>query len=96
MVIIEPPAPPGTIFVKAVLCPVVIGVLDEHDNQKSIPNFIYVVDCLLACMQAHTLRLLTACIKAIFVVLGFTDDRVHQSHLPMNMWVGTHVGHRVV
>ena len=96
MVIIEPPAPPGTVFVKAVLCPVVMGVLDRNGDQKQIPNFIYVDDCLLACMRAYTLRLLSACIEAIFVVLGFPNERVRQSHLAMNKWVGTHVGHRVV
>ena len=96
MAIIESPAPPGTVFVGTVLCPVVTGVLDKQGNQKPIPNFIYVDDCILACMQAYTLQLLAACIEAIFVVIRFTDNRVHQSHLAVNKWVGTHVGHRVV
>ena len=93
MVIIELPAPPGTDFVKAVLCLVMTGVLDEDGNQKLIPNSIYVDDCLLACMRAYTLRLLSACTEAIFVVLGFPNESVHQSHLAMNKWVGTHIGH---
>ena len=95
MVIIDPPVPPGTIFIKAILCPVVTGVLDKEGNQKLIPNFIYVDDCLLTCMRTYTLRLLAACIEAIFMVFSFPDDRVRQSHLAMNKCVGTHVGNQV-
>ena len=47
-------------------------------------------------MRAFTLRLLAACTEAIFVVLGFPDDRILPSHLVMNKWVCTHIGHIVV
>ena len=96
LVVLEPPSPPGTTFVRATICPIVTGVIDETGNQMPIPNFIYVDDCLLACVRAYTTRMLAGCIEAIFVVLGFPNLKVRQSHLAMNKWIGTHVGHRVV
>ena len=50
LVIIEPPTLAGTTFTLAVKCQLNPGVLDQQGDQKPIPNYIYVDNCLLACI----------------------------------------------
>ena len=94
LITIEPPAPPGTTFTKAVKCEINPGVLDDDGNQKPIPNFIYVDDCLLACIRRYTLGFLAAVVEAIFVVLGQPDVNSRQCPLALDKWTGMSVGHR--
>ena len=96
LVVIEPPAPPGTIFTLAVKDQLNPGVLDHQGNQKPIPNYIYVDDCLLACIRVYTLQLLAACIEAIFVVLGEPNTSLRRCPLSLDKWTGLHVGHRTI
>ncbi|KAL7526106.1 hypothetical protein ACHAXR_001323, partial [Thalassiosira sp. AJA248-18] len=96
MITIAPPAPEGTEFVKAVPCEINKGVLDEQGNQKPIPNFIYVDDCLLASVRRYTRRALAGCIEAIFVVLGYPATLVRQCPLAINKWRGMQVGHEII
>lgn len=95
LIIIEPPAPPGTKFTKAVKCEINQGVLDENGNQKPLPNFIYVDDCLLASVRKYTLGFLAAVIEAIFAVLGEPDVSKRQCPLALDKWIGMSVGHRI-
>ncbi|KAL7529165.1 hypothetical protein ACHAXR_005018 [Thalassiosira sp. AJA248-18] len=80
----------------SVPCEINKGVLDEEGNQKPIPNFIYVDDCLLASVRRYTRRALAGCIEAIFVVLGYPATLVRQCPLAINKWRGMHVGHEIV
>jgi hypothetical protein len=95
LIILEPPAPPGTKFTKAVKCEINQGVLDENGNQKPLPNFIYVDDCLLASIRKYTLGFLAAVIEAIFAVLGEPDVAKRQCPLALDKWIGMSVGHRI-
>ena len=96
MITIASPPPSDTTFVQAVACSQNPGVLDEDGNQKPIANYIYVDDCLLACMWAFTRNMLAGCIEAIFVVLGDPDTTRRQCSLAINKWEGMHVCHRIV
>ena len=96
MISFEEPAPAGTNFVIAPKCELNPGVLDENGNQRPIPTFIFVDDCLLATVRLYMKNLLCGCIHAIFVVLGFPDINVRQCPLAMNKWIGMIVGHRAI
>ena len=84
MINLEPPVLPRTKFVRAVPDTINPGVLDEHGNQKPIPNWMYVDDCLLASVRRFTLGYLAACIEAIFVLLGAPNTALRQNPL---VWI---------
>lgn len=94
MIELEPPAAKGTKFTRALPCNINKGVLDENGNQMPIPNFMYVDDCLLACIRRYTLGFLAGCIEAIFVVLGNPNTKLRPCPLALDKWAGMIVGHR--
>ena len=77
MVIIGPAVAEGTTFTKTVKCQLNTGILGKNESQKPTHNYIYMGDCLLACICTYTLRLLTAYIEVIFVVLGDPGTSLH-------------------
>lgn len=96
MITIADPPDQDTTFVAAVPCEINKGVLDEDGNQRPIPNFIYVDDCLLACAYRYVRNYLAACIEAIFAVLGRPDTSRRQCPLALDKWIGMTVSHRIV
>ena len=96
MISLKPLPTEDTEYVKAIpdsLNPVVV---DEEGRQMPIPNFIYVDDCLLACIRRYTRHFLAACIEAIFVVLGRPDTTRRHCPLALDKWTGMNVGHRAI
>ena len=72
------------------------GVLDPQGRHQNTPSHIYVDDVLLAEIAPHMRQALVSVIEAIYVVMGFPDDKYRQRNLAMDKWTGMLVSHKAV
>ena len=72
------------------------GVLDKEGRHMNTPSHIYVDDVLIAEIERYMRRALVAVIEAIYVIMGFPDDRYRQRNLAMNKWEGMKVSYEAV
>jgi hypothetical protein len=76
---------PTALINQAVPCSMNKGTLDSQGNRAKLPARIYVDDALmLALSKCHTMQVLAALIKAIFVIMGKPDTTVRQCPLEMD------------
>jgi hypothetical protein len=76
---------PTALITQAVPCPMNKGTLDAQGNREKLSARIYADDALvLALSKCHMVQVLTALIKAIFVIMGKPDTTVRQCPLAMD------------
>ena len=90
----EPPA--DTVFVQAKGGALNPGVLDKNGKHISCKTHGYVDDVLIAEIAQYMAQALAATLHAIFVVMGEDDDRLRNSNLAMDKWIGMRISHEAV
>ena len=79
--------------VKANMCPLNPGVIDESGNKIYHPSRIWVDDILIAAVGVANMKMaLAAVIEAIFTVLGQPEVEKRQCPLAMDKWLDLIVG----
>ena len=79
--------------VKANMCPLNPGVIDESGNKIYHPSRIWVDDILIAAVGVANMKMaLAAVIEAIFTVLGQPEAKKRQCPLAMDKWLDLIVG----
>ena len=91
----DTPPPDGIAFTPAAACPINQGVLGADGDPLPTPVFIYVDDCLIAEVLSQMERALLACLEAIFVVMGRSEESLRQCPLALDKWEDLTVGHEV-
>jgi hypothetical protein len=78
-------------------CEINSGILDDTGNPIPLPARIYVDDALVSATSKARMELvLAALIEAIFVVMGYPDEKIRQCPLALDKWTSLIISTRQV
>jgi hypothetical protein len=84
---------PSAKFTPTFSCTINRGIMDDAGNWMDLPAPMYVDDALMLALGSdHMKMVLTATIKAIFVVMGEPDVAARQCPLTMGKWLELVIG----
>jgi hypothetical protein len=84
---------PSTELTPAFFCTINHGIIEDAGNRMDLPARVYVDNALMLALDVdHMKMVLSATIKAIFMVMGKLDVAVRQCPLAMDKWIELVIG----